>query len=443
MKKLFISLLGMLLIFGSCVQTEKKPAGKPLYMWFDCEANYERLSYPDSIAFYLDKVREIGFTDVVIDVKSIMGEVLYDSKIAPYMGEWKGVTRERDYDMIGIFIGECKKRDLRVHASLNIFAGGHNFHNRGVIFGEHAAWQSQCYWIDRIMPISEMKWNYNGMLNPALPEVQEYQISILKEVVGKYPGLDGVILDRARFDGITSDFSEASRQMFETYAGLKVENFPTDIIYWEKDEAGKDVWRRGQLFNKWVEWRAMVIHDFFAKARTAVKEVNPAILFGDYTGGWYPVYYELGVNWGSKNYDPSLEYDWATPEYKNSGYAELLDVYLSGLYFYEVTISEVEKMNEEAMKTRGEAAMGKGREYWYSVEGCAQLAKKVTMGAVPVSGTIYVDQYRDNKEQFQRAVAMAMRSSDGLGIFDIVHIIQKNWWDALAAGIREGQENTR
>ena len=74
------------------------------YMWFDCEANYATLSHPDSIRYYLQKSKDLGFGNVVVDVKSIMGEVLYDSEIAPYMGDWEGVERARDYDMLGYFI---------------------------------------------------------------------------------------------------------------------------------------------------------------------------------------------------------------------------------------------------------------------------------------------------------------------------------------------------
>jgi hypothetical protein len=80
------------------------------------------------------KLKKIGFTDVVVDVKSIMGEVLYKSKIAPYMGEWEGHYRSEDFDMMAIFIKEGQKLGFKVHASLNIFAGGHNFFNRGVIY---------------------------------------------------------------------------------------------------------------------------------------------------------------------------------------------------------------------------------------------------------------------------------------------------------------------
>ena len=127
----------------SCAQ-EKQPS-KPLYMWFDCEANYATLSHPDSIRYYVSKIHDMGFTDVVVDVKSIMGETLYKSDIAPYMGEWEGVTRPENYDLLGYFIEEGHKLGMRVHGSLNVFAGGHNYFDRGIIYGDHADWQSQVY----------------------------------------------------------------------------------------------------------------------------------------------------------------------------------------------------------------------------------------------------------------------------------------------------------
>lgn len=443
MKRIHLVIIaGLSLLLAFCSPAKKDTnVEKPVYMWFDCEANYERLSYPDSIAYYMKKVKEIGVTDVVVDVKAIMGETLYDSDIAPFMGEWESAERDPDYDMLGIFIEEGKKLGIDVHASMNVFAGGHNFHDRGIIYGEHADWQSINYWCDSIVPISEMKWHYNGMLNPALPEVQQYQLDIIEEVSRKYPGLEGLVLDRVRYDGITSDFSEFSKNAFEEYANVEVENFPEDIIYWVKNDAGDYEWKRGEYFKKWIEWRTSVIYNFFKKARAVTKKANPDIRFGTYTGAWYPVYYELGVNWASQKYDPAEDYDWATEKTKDYGYAELLDLYMTGLYFYEVTIDEVEKLNEIQKEKRGEAAMGEGRDYWYSVEGSAQLANKVIKGAVPVTGSLYVDQYEDNAEQFKKAVEMAYKSTDGLMIFDIVHIINKDWWDVLDEALKNASKH--
>ena len=115
MKKLLLICLAALAAV-SC--TQEKQQSKPLYMWFDCEANYARLSHPDSIRYYVSKIHDMGFTDVVVDVKSIMGETLYKSDIAPYMGEWEGVTRPESYDMLACFIEEGHRLGMRVHLSL-------------------------------------------------------------------------------------------------------------------------------------------------------------------------------------------------------------------------------------------------------------------------------------------------------------------------------------
>lgn len=66
------------------------------------------------------------------------------------------------------------------------------------------------------------------------------------------------------------------------------------------------------------------------------------------------------------------------------------------------------------------------------------MGEEDTAGAVPVTGSIYVDQYGDDAEQFTRAVAQALRDTDGLMLFDIVHIIDRGWWSELEAGIAAG-----
>ena len=72
-KKYFILATVCLMgILSSCNRNETNHN----YMWFDCEANYATLSCPDSIQFYLKKCKDLGFDNVVVDVKSIMGEAL-------------------------------------------------------------------------------------------------------------------------------------------------------------------------------------------------------------------------------------------------------------------------------------------------------------------------------------------------------------------------------
>ena len=68
------------------LQSHTGIAQKSVMMWMDATANYERRSTKDSIKDYFKKCKEVGVTDVVIDVKPITGEVLLDLK----GGKWKG-----------------------------------------------------------------------------------------------------------------------------------------------------------------------------------------------------------------------------------------------------------------------------------------------------------------------------------------------------------------
>jgi len=69
-----------------------------------------------------------------------------------------------------------------------------------------------------------------------------------------------------------------------------------------------------------------------------------------------------------------------------------------------------------------------------SVEGSAELALKVTKGVIQPYGSLYVEQYPVGA-QFAKAIEMCRRKTGGVMIFDIVHIINRDWWDALKAGI--------
>ncbi|MCS2194165.1 hypothetical protein NXW20_00200 [Bacteroides faecis] len=108
-----------------------------------------------------------------------------------------------------------------------------------------------------------------------------------------------------------------------------------------------------------------------ALARKEVKAVNPDISFGTYTGAWYPSYYEVGVNFAGNQYDPSKDFDWATPEYKNYGYAELIDLYATGNYYTDITIEESLK-NKKTVWNETDSQGQSGT--WYSVEGsCPEI----------------------------------------------------------------------
>lgn len=409
---------------------------KPAMMWFDAEANIRRFSNPDSITYYIDKIADLGFTHAVVCVRPISGYLLYDSKLAPAFRGHKGDVKI-DFDYLGKFIEEGHRRGLKVLVSMNVFCAGHNYMNKGLIYEGHPEWAAQVLDVDRgIIPITEWKHKYGGMVNPINPEYQDYILSVMEEILTKYPEADGLMLDRVRYDGIQADFSDLSRREFEKYIGKRVKNFPADIMTLTKvNDKGNVKVNPGPLYLKWIEWRTKNITDFMGRARAHVKQVKPDALFSTYTGAWYPTYYEVGVNFASKEYDPSKEFpQWATPEYGKLGYAELIDLYTTGNYYTDITREESARNNNTVWnETDSQGQKGS----WYCVEGSCMHLRDI-MGKNDFLGGILVDQFFPTPEKLPKTIEMNLKASDGLMVFDICHIIQKDLWKQVEEGMRLG-----
>src|SRR5690606_11358294 len=86
------------------------------FLYFDATANFARFTHKDSITYYLQKAKDVGVTDVVIDVKPITGEVLFPSQVAPVMTAWEGEyesgKKDMSWDMLSVFIEEGHQRGL-------------------------------------------------------------------------------------------------------------------------------------------------------------------------------------------------------------------------------------------------------------------------------------------------------------------------------------------
>jgi hypothetical protein len=53
-------------------------------------------------------------------------------------------------------------------------------------------------------------------------------------------------------------------------------------------------------------------------------------------------------------------------------------------------------------------------------------------------GGILVDQFYENRHDLSRTIAQNLKDSDGLMIFDIVHIITKDLWKEVEDGMKKG-----
>ncbi|MFA7039300.1 MAG: alpha amylase family protein [Proteiniphilum sp.] len=415
----------------------KENVEKPRYIWIDAAANFPDFANSrEKITRDLKLAKDAGFTDVVVDIRPTSGDILYNSSVSgsakvQWLSAWVNgvytkVERTATWDYLQAFIEEGQKLDLKVHAGFNTMVGGHSsgLGNQGILYRdsskkEWATSENLSHGITNTMDAG----GGTKFFNPANEEVQTYLCDLLKDLA-KYD-LDGIILDRGRFDGIQSDFSEMTRKKFESYLGnVKLANFPGDIV-----PPGATMQQVMALetyppyFTKWLEFRAKVMHDFMEKARTAVKSVNPEILFGVYVGGWYSTYYEVGVNWASNKYNPTLSgYKWATPKYKDYGYAELMDQILIGAYASPLRVY--------------------GTSEW-TMQGFSRLAKnKIKDGPIVASGPDvgnWDSNNNANQQQENQAIVESVKACmdecDGYFLFDMIHLKLANQWQYAKQGI--------
>lgn len=411
-------------------QEEKK--AKPRYIWIDAAANFpDFANNKDNIERDLTKAKETGFTDIVVDVRPTSGDVLFETDVAEpvtSLGAWQEegfvpIVRTANWDYLQVFIDVAQELDLKVHAAINTFSGGNrnSLGKQGVLYREEdkREWATQLLTENGIENVLDQADTGAKFFNPVHEEVQEYIFQILEDLA-RYDNLDGIFLDRGRFDGLNSDFSDYTREKFEEYLGYSINSFPEQVLtpVMLDDGIAAD---NPEYFKKWLEFRVKVIHDFMTEARQRVKNINTNIDFGVYVGGWYSSYYGVGVNWASPDYDPSRKYDWASNNYKDFGYADEMDVILIGAYAAPTSIY--------------------GNREW-TVEGFSILAKdKIRDDAIVIAGPdigngawATTDISLIN-EIIPQTVDAAYNASDGYFLFDMIHLKNNNQWEYVKEGI--------
>ena len=420
---------------------------KPRFVWIDAAANFpDYANNKENIERDLLKVKNAGFTDVVVDVRPTMGDVLFRTNVVDQVKKldvWTAagyVYYERTalWDYLDAFVEIGHKLGLRVNAAINTFVGGNLYSyglgKQGLLFRD----SSKKKWgttlnlkggLTNTMDV-DIKNDPNNeygtkFLNPINEEVQQFILDLLGDLA-KY-NVDGIYLDRCRYNDFASDFSDISKKQFEDFIGEKVEHFPDDIIIPGTASyplpASKPIY-----FKKWLEFRVKVIHDFIAKAKAKVKSVNSKINFGVYVGGWYSTYYDVGVNWASPKYDTAANYpEWATEDYKKYGYANLLDFMLVGAY---APVSNI---------------YGNGE---WTMQGFCRNAHNLLMGDVKFAGGPDIGnatgwENGGQGSKIPQTVDACINAGDGYFIFDLVHIKKYDYWSDLKVGFDSYLKNKK
>ena len=252
--------------------------------------------------------------------------------------------------------------------------------------------------------------SFGIFVNPIGP-AREHELRIIEEIASGYD-IDGIVFDRMRYPNLHADFSPVSRQAFEAWLGRGAIRWPEDIF-----TINELPWLApipGRYYKEWLEWRARQIRRFAEEAVGLIRSVRPAVRVGVYVGLWYESYYEVGVNWGSRGFHAG--YQWMTPTYNETGFAELFDYICAGCYY--------------PLPTRADARAC-GKPEGATVEAACQLSRQAIGGACPVYGSLYLRDYCGNPEAFQKAIEVALQHTDGAMLFDLVYLEEYGWWPML------------
>lgn len=410
--------------------------GKPRYIWIDASANFQYYANDaERISSDLKKVKETGFTDVIVDIRPTEGTVLYNSKVAPRTeklaawvnGQYKFVKRTADFDYLQAFIDAGHAVGLRVNAAMNTFVGGYGgyygLESVGPIFSGDIpeSWATVINSKDGLVSTFSDDVEGTVFLNPASAEVQDYLLKIIAEIAAY--DVDGIILDRCRYDdnGLICEFSNTSRDQFEKYYGSKVSSWPSDIFKPGTENLPSTL---TELQKSWLAFRAKTIHDFVEKASDKVHSVNKEIRFGCYVGAWYSTYYTSGVNWASPKFDPSKDSSfrkWANADYAQYGYADHCDFMMLGCYASTSGIY--------------------GSSEW-TMEGFCKQGKKLLCGDTVFAGGPDIGnptgwETGDNDSIIPKTIDACINVADGYFCFDLCHIRMFDYWNAFKKGFDE------
>ena len=411
----------------------EKKEGKARLVWIDAAANFK--DYADSkenIAEDMERLKETGFTGVIVEVRPTTGGLLFASDVekplkkvdAWVTGAYKWIERKSDFDYLQAFIDAGKAVELDVYAAINTMVGGkecvYGLGSDGPLYDGSISreWASVINTADGLVNCMDLGAG-TKFLNPANDEVVEYLLGILEDLAAY--DVKGIILDRCRYDDyeLQSDFSDVSRQKFEEYIGEEVKNWPSDIFAPGAEDIDNPA---TSMQRKWMEFRAKNIHDFMEKASERVHSVNPDIRFGAYVGAWYSSYYYSGVNWASPNYNARNSYTWASEDYSRYGYADHCDIMIIGAYASTKSIY--------------------GNTEW-TMQGFCKKAETIFAGDVPYIGGPDIGNSTGFENGGQGKLmpdivdACINASSEGMFFFDLCHIKMYDYWDDIKTAFDE------
>jgi len=197
----------------------------------------------DDVVRIMDDCKRAGLNTVVFQVRG-NGTAFYRSRLEPWAEELGG--KDPGFDPLELACREAHARDMQLHAWVNVmpaWRGTKLPKSPNQLLYRHPEW----FWYDQHGDRQQLS-DFYVSLNPSLPEVRRYIVSVFREIVAGYD-VDGLHLDYVRFPneppatprGSDIDYSQDARTLaqFKRDTGHTPESDPDGWKRWRAEQVTK------------------------------------------------------------------------------------------------------------------------------------------------------------------------------------------------------------
>lgn len=228
----------------------------------------------------LDRIEKAGINNVFLETY-FHGKTIYPSEV---LKKYK-ISNQREefinFDPLEIWIKEAHKRDIKIHVWFESFYVGNKYDAQDAehILNVYPQWINKtkaAY--NSVEPVPSLSEHNGYFIDPANPEVQQYLLEILNEIVFKYKP-DGINLDYIRYpQSIQEKFPkyEESNWGYTEYARTEFKKiYDIDPI---------DIKKRTPEWYLWAKYRQNKISQFVKETKKLTKAnkiMLTAVIFPD------------------------------------------------------------------------------------------------------------------------------------------------------------------
>jgi uncharacterized lipoprotein YddW (UPF0748 family) len=274
----FVTMTVLLLCAASGARAQNADGLQPVSrrgIWVSVFSDRKVLYSKDAVKDLVGFCRKTGISEIYLQVFQ-SGRAYYDSKLAG-RAAYEKMLQGAGADPVDLLIEEAHAAELRVYAWMNMLSVGGNTKAPVVsLLGESALTRDQHARLpmgngDNDLDAYYMREN-QVFLDPGDYRVREYLMGIVAELAERYPELDGIHLDYARYPyglpfvpgsrfnkyGLTYGYSEKNIAAFTKATGLDPVHLHSDHEYLE-----------------WDSWKRQRVTLLVENLRTLLKQKRP------------------------------------------------------------------------------------------------------------------------------------------------------------------------